>query len=86
MLVGTNHESTKRYAWRRAGRLPPFPTKRPRRTSEEMDAEDDPDMTCVNPMDDDDDDERVYSNVELHGSGALDNMSKTTASSKGSST
>ena len=85
MLVGTNHESTKRYAWRRMGRLPPLPTKRPRRTSDEIDAaEDDPDMTCVNPMDDDDDDERVYTNVEIHGSGALDYMSTATTSSEDS--
>ena len=72
MLVGTNHEATKRYALRRAGRLSPLPARRPPPTSAEMNAEDDPNMTCVNPMDDDWDDHRVYSNVELHGSGALD--------------
>lgn len=42
-------------------------------------------MTCVNPMDDDYDEERVYTNVEIHGSGALDFSSMNSGWNSGNS-
>jgi hypothetical protein len=63
-IVGTNHESTKKFAWRRMGRLPPL-------THEEMldQPSEIPDDLCVNEEHDEDDLE--WTNKELHGPGAL---------------
>lgn len=78
-LIGTNHESVKRNAWRKLGRLPPLQPKRKRgetdlSNSGEDSEEDVMGTTCIN-MGDDDDDDIHYTNRELHGAGALNDFS-----------
>ncbi|OIW34298.1 hypothetical protein CONLIGDRAFT_688047 [Coniochaeta ligniaria NRRL 30616] len=78
-LIGTNHESVKRCAWRKLGRLAPLAPKR-RREETESDSsgsDDDEDVmetTCINDGGDEDD-EIQYTNRELHGAGALNESS-----------
>jgi hypothetical protein len=76
-IVGTNHESCKRHALRKLGRLPHFSTtqsgdhKRGPNAQPEHDS-DDPDTTCINQGHEVDDPDLVMTNKWLHGPGALD--------------
>jgi hypothetical protein len=77
-IIGTNHESVKRCASRKLGRLPPLQPKPKREWTCESDSEEDYDgvmeTTCINNGGDEDDDIH-YTNRELHGAGALDSSS-----------
>ncbi|KAK8048601.1 hypothetical protein PG994_010331 [Apiospora phragmitis] len=74
-VVATNHETSKKYAWRAKGRLPPLPPKpdRRRRTSNSTDEEaPGPWMPCINKGTDDDDEDQIrWTNSALHGPRAL---------------
>lgn len=80
-IVGTNHNSCKRYSYRKMGLEPPLPPLqlKPAKRAREDDAgldevvveEDITATTCVNPWDDDQDQDVWLSNRELHGPGAL---------------
>ncbi|KAK8084409.1 hypothetical protein PG997_005680 [Apiospora hydei] len=91
-IVGTNHETARKYALRKLGRLPPLP---PRGKWDERDAtaraaypgehewpEDDDDwQPCVHSgADDDDQDEMDWDDLELHGYRALRSESSGSAS------
>jgi hypothetical protein len=80
-LIGTNHESVKRNAWRALGRLPPLPPRRRGSRasplsdmSSETDHEEAMNQTCVNHHSDDEDN-IPYTNAERHGAGALEETS-----------
>lgn len=75
-LIGTNHESVKRHAWRKLGKLPPLPPRK-KDSGESTAADEDSEerenfmaTTCVNRRTDADD-EIVYTNKEIHGSAVL---------------
>ncbi|KAK2615286.1 hypothetical protein N8I77_002051 [Diaporthe amygdali] len=88
-IVGANHETTRLHVRLReqgaAGLHPPLSTERPRagggnNASEDSDSESEGGSeifttTCVNDMDDEDDEDVTYTNKELHGAGALDSES-----------
>ncbi|KAK7942513.1 uncharacterized protein PG986_011626 [Apiospora aurea] len=91
-IVGTNHETARKYALRKLDRLPPLP---PRGKWDERDAaareaypgehewpEDDDDwQPCVHSgADDDDQDQMVWDDLELHGYRALRSESSGSAS------
>ncbi|RYP66932.1 hypothetical protein DL771_007506 [Monosporascus sp. 5C6A] len=69
-------ESCKRFAFRKLGRLPPLDADD---CSGDEDAEvednDDPDKTCVNEADDEDEEDLELSNKDIHGAGALPSTS-----------
>ncbi|RYP69435.1 hypothetical protein DL771_006087 [Monosporascus sp. 5C6A] len=72
-IIGTNHESAKRYAWRKMGRP-------------QLLVEEDPTgnlgAPCVNPRSDDDDDDIMkWTNKNVHGPAALDESSTSVATS-----
>ncbi|RYP80092.1 hypothetical protein DL770_006375 [Monosporascus sp. CRB-9-2] len=72
-IIGTNHESAKRYAWRKMGR--------PQLLVEE-DSMGDLGAPCVNPRSDDDDDDIMkWTNKNVHGPAALDDSSTSVATS-----
>ncbi|RYP51759.1 hypothetical protein DL768_002982 [Monosporascus sp. mg162] len=72
-IIGTNHESAKRYAWRKMGR--------PQLLVEE-DPMSDLGAPCVNPRSDDDDDDIMkWTNKNVHGPAALDDSSTSVATS-----
>jgi hypothetical protein len=77
-LIGTNHESVKRHAWRNLGRLPALAPKRKRDRSSSAESDDSEEdvmeTTCIN-LGDDLDDNIQYTNRELHGAGALNDSS-----------
>ncbi|KAJ9148693.1 hypothetical protein NKR23_g5000 [Pleurostoma richardsiae] len=78
-LIGTNHESIKRHAFRKMGRLPPLP---PRGSGGDTPDEDDEalmETTCVN-MGDDRGDDIEYTNKEVHGPAVLWQESSSEAS------
>lgn len=88
-IVGANHETTKLHVRLReqgaAGLHPPLSTERPRAgggndASEDSDSESEGGSeifttTCINNMNDEDDEDVTYTNKELHGAGALDSES-----------
>ncbi|KAK8878818.1 hypothetical protein PGQ11_000112 [Apiospora arundinis] len=92
-VVGTNHETARKYAMRKLGRLPPLP---PRGQWDQRDAaareaypgeqewpddDDDDWQPCTHSgADDDDQDEMVWDDLELHGPRALRSESSGSAS------
>lgn len=88
-IVGANHETTRLHVRLReqgaAGLRPPLSPRRPR-SGGDGDAQRDSDSgseegwdvfttTCINELDDEDDEDVTYTNKELHGAGALDSES-----------
>ncbi|RYP60663.1 hypothetical protein DL769_008023 [Monosporascus sp. CRB-8-3] len=72
-IIGTNHESAKRYAWRKMGRPQLLVEEDP---TGELGA------PCVNPRSDDDDDDIMkWTNKNVHGPAALDDSSSSVATS-----
>ncbi|RYP42604.1 hypothetical protein DL767_000128 [Monosporascus sp. MG133] len=75
-MVGTNHESCKRFAFRKLGRLPPLDGDDGSGDEDaEVEDNDDPDKTCVNEADDEDEEDLELSNKEIHGAGAIPSTS-----------
>ncbi|KAI1082947.1 hypothetical protein F5B20DRAFT_597160 [Whalleya microplaca] len=72
-MIGTNHESCKRFAFRAMGRSPPLSNKRqhPAEGGLESSTEDQT-VPCVNKGADEFDDDIEFTNKWLHGPGALD--------------
>ncbi|RYP18293.1 hypothetical protein DL765_004013 [Monosporascus sp. GIB2] len=78
-MVGTNHESCKRFAFRKLGRLPPLEADDGSDHEDpEVEDDDDPDKTCVNEAGDEDEEDFEFSNKEIHGAGALPSTSSST--------
>ncbi|KAK7952418.1 uncharacterized protein PG986_008146 [Apiospora aurea] len=84
--VATNHESSKKFAWRAKGRLPPLPPKpkgkRRRASGSDFASHEDekargPWMPCINKgTDDDDEDQILWTDELLHGPRALASSSE----------
>ncbi|RYP83153.1 hypothetical protein DL769_001459 [Monosporascus sp. CRB-8-3] len=75
-MVGTNHESCKRFTFRKLGRLPPLDSEDGSGDEDaEVEINNDPNKTCVNEADDEDEEGLQLSNKEIHGAGALPSTS-----------
>lgn len=80
--MGTNHESAKQSVWRKLGRAPPLSSDDYSDIDYENFDEDDPEVTCVNMLTDDDDD-RELSNFDIHGTGTFIHSSSSDSTTKG---